>query len=155
MAGRDYGEIARAVAARLDPAADAETRMQVVVDELWSALSRQGVSWCGFYLPDESGEQLLLGPRRDKPACSPIGLHGVCGRAFRERRPVVVRDVAELGPDYIACDPRDRSELVVPLQAEKGSCRAVLDLDSHQVGSFAESDVTGLEAVLSAAGLWS
>jgi len=127
--------------------------MSFVVNALWEAFARSGVSWVGFYLPGDSGNELLLGHRRDRPACSPIGLHGVCGRAFRERTPVVVGDVADLGPDYIACDPRDRSEVVVPLLGPEGECTAVLDLDSHQVGSFDESDVAGLRDLLKAAGL--
>jgi putative methionine-R-sulfoxide reductase with GAF domain len=126
--------------------------MQVVVDLLWDALADSGVSWVGFYLPD-GDDALVLGPRRDKPACSPIGLHGACGQAFTQRRIMVVRDVADLGDGYIACDPRDRSEVVVPLFDEAGACWAVLDLDSHDVGAFDESDAEGLVAVLAAAGL--
>ena len=99
------------------------------------------------------GDELVLGPRRDKPACSPIGLHGVCGRAYTSRRPLVVSDVAELGENYVACDPRDRSEVVIPLVDDDGTCWAVLDLDSHQLGAFDETDVEGLTAVLRAAGL--
>jgi putative methionine-R-sulfoxide reductase with GAF domain len=126
--------------------------MQAVVDALWNGLKDRGVSWVGFYL-HEGGKELILGPRRDKPACSPIGLHGVCGQAFTQRRPIVVRDVAELGSSYIACDPRDRSEVVVPLFDADGRCWGVLDLDSHEVGTFDEHDAQGLSQVLRAAGL--
>jgi len=126
--------------------------MRSVVDALWDALQDTAVSWVGFYV-HEGAEELILGPRRDKAACSPIGLHGVCGQAFRLRKPIIVRDVTELGENYIACDPRDRSEVVVPLFDESGSCWGVLDLDSHEVGAFDDTDVTGLQQVLRAAGL--
>jgi putative methionine-R-sulfoxide reductase with GAF domain len=126
--------------------------MQVVVDALWDALEPRGVSWVGFYV-HEGGDELVLGPRRDKPACSPIGLHGACGQAFTNRRPLVVPDVTKLGANYIACDPRDRSEVVIPLSDNDGECWGVLDLDSHEVGAFDESDVAGLTEVLRAAGL--
>src|SRR6185503_5347273 len=106
---RDYAAIARSVR----PGADKTTTMQSVVDELWAALHSTGVSWVGFYIHDGS-DALVLGPRRDKPACSPIELHGACGQCFARRQPLIVRDVAELGANYIACDPRDRSEVVVP-----------------------------------------
>src|SRR5438105_13594580 len=96
---------------------------------------------------------MIVGPRRDKPACSPIGLHGVCGGAWRERRAMVVRDVAELGTNYVACDPRDRSECVVPLIEEDGTCWGVLDLDSFEVGAFSDEDVSGLRMVLEAGGM--
>jgi len=137
---------------RIEKRDDQRARMQTVVNLLWEDLHPTGVSWVGFYV-HEGGEELVLGPCRDKPACSPIGLHGVCGRAFRERRPIVVEDVAALGDNYIACDPRDRSEVAVPLLRGDGSCWAVLDLDSHQVGSFSDEDAVNLEAVLRAAGL--
>ncbi len=127
-------------------------RMQVFVDALWDALHSTGVSWVGFYL-HEDGDELILGPRRDKPACSPIGLHGACGQTFTRRMPLVVRDVADLGEGYIACDPRDQSEVVLPVFSESGTCWGVLDLDSYHVGAFDERDVDGLHDVLVAAGL--
>ncbi len=142
---------------RLTPAADRRTadraaRMRAVVDALWQALRDKGVSWVGFYL-HEAGDELVLGPLRDKPACSPIGLHGACGQAFRSRQPLVVRDVAELGANYVACDPRDRSEVVIPLFDPDGRCWGVLDVDSFEVGAFDDRDVDGLRAVLERAGL--
>jgi putative methionine-R-sulfoxide reductase with GAF domain len=131
-----------------------EERMRRVVDVLWDGLHQAGVSWVGFYT-HESGEELALGPSRNKPACTPIGLHGACGRAFLQQQPLIVRDVKSLGDNYIACDPRDRSEVVVPLIEPDGSCRGVLDLDSYEVVAFDERDVQGLIAVLRAAGLTS
>ncbi|MCG3128802.1 MAG: Free methionine-R-sulfoxide reductase [Phycisphaerae bacterium] len=126
--------------------------MQLVVDLLWDALRDTGVSWLGFYV-HEGGDELVLGPLRDKPACSPIGLHGACGQTLLSRRPLVVRDVRELGGGYIACDPRDRSEVVIPLFESDGRCWGVLDLDSHDVESFSDADVVGLERIVRAAGL--
>ena len=148
---RDYVTIA----ARIRAAGDAETRMRAVVDAMWQGLHRAGISWLGFYIdhadqPDD--RRLILGPCRDKPACSPIGLHGVCGQALRLKQTRIVSDVSALGGNYVACDPRDRSEIVVPLVDERGQCWAVLDLDSHEVGAFDESDDRGLRHVLAAGG---
>jgi putative methionine-R-sulfoxide reductase with GAF domain len=151
MRPRDYQAVAQLVA-ELPAATDRTGRMQAVVDALWERLSATGLSWVGFYT-HAGGAELVLGPRRDKPACSPIGLHGVCGQAFVQRRAIVVRDVRALGSNYIACDPRDRSELVVPLLARDGSCWGVLDVDSWDVGAFGDHDTAGLERVLQAAGL--
>lgn len=148
MSERDYEGLVQRVA----PHGGRAERMRHVVDLLWDNLSGAGVSWVGFYLPD-GPEALVLGPARNKPACSPIGLHGACGRTFISKQPLVVRDVKELGENYIACDPRDQSEVVLPLLEEDGSCWAVLDVDSHDVGAFSEADVRGLQQVLSAAGL--
>ena len=146
---RPYEQLADHVAGF---AGDRTARMQGVVDALWTSLHPTGVSWVGFYL-SENREELILGPRRDRPACSPIGLHGACGRALKLRRPFVVRDVSELGEDYIACDPLDLSEVVLPLFDETGACWGVLDLDSHEAGAFDNTDVEGLQKVLLAAGL--
>jgi putative methionine-R-sulfoxide reductase with GAF domain len=148
VAPRDY----ESVTGRVSKTGDRMRRMQAVVDALWDAHKDAGVSWVGFYLLQGENE-MVCGPRRDKPACSPIGLHGVCGRAFAEQKAQVVRDVRDLGANYVACDPRDRSEVVVPLFEANGTCWGVLDLDSQEVGAFDEGDVRGLQSVLRAAGL--
>lgn len=145
-----YAEIAARLASSIPARASREERMRAVVEALWESLGDGGVSWVGFYLPAPDAESLLLGPRRDKPACSPIGMHGVCGRSFRERRPLVVSDVRDLGPAYIACDPADRSEVAVPVLEAGGACWAVLDLDSHRAGFFRPEDAQGLQRVLAA-----
>jgi putative methionine-R-sulfoxide reductase with GAF domain len=141
-----------AIAARLTPEGTLQERMKRVVDALWDALHPTGVSWVGFYVP-EGPDAMTLAARRDKPACSPIALHGVCGQAFRQKRAIVVRDVAQLGENYIACDLNDRSEIVLPCFDERGLCWGVLDLDSHDLESFGNEDVDGLTTVLKAAGL--
>lgn len=130
--------------------------MIAVADALWDGLRDTGVTWVGFYV-DRPGEpddrRLVLGPHRDKPACSPLGLHGVCGQAVRFRRSRIIDDCSALGEDYIACDPRDRSEICLPMLDESGVCWGVLDLDSYEVAAFGEADEQGLRQVLAAAGL--
>lgn len=146
---RPYTLIAAQLADRLrssDQPPNTETRMRWVVDALWESLHSTGVSWVGFYLL--AGTELVLGPMRNKPACSPIGLHGACGHTLLNRTPLIVGDVRTLGANYIACDPRDLSEVVLPLVTTDGSCTGVLDLDSHTANSFDESDVDGLRRVL-------
>lgn len=109
-------------------------------------------SWVGFYFgPGESFDgiraktgEMILGPREPKPACSPISLQGACGRAFLSGRPLVVRDVKALGENYIACDPRDRSEVVIPIFDANGRITSVLDVDSFDVGAFTDDDAIGL-----------
>ncbi len=133
--------------------ADRAARMQAAVDVFWEFLGPTGVSWIGFYLKTPGKDEMVLGARRDKPACSPIGLHGTCGRCRREGRALIVRDVASLGANYIACDPRDRSEVVVPLFEADGMCWGVLDADSYEVGAFDESDARGLESAVELVGL--
>jgi putative methionine-R-sulfoxide reductase with GAF domain len=148
---RPYETIARRVAEAIESGTTRERRMEIAVDALWEGLRDRGVSWVGFYLKSPDADEMLLGPHRDKPACSPVGLHGACGRCWRERRPLVVRDVRDLGENYVACDPRDRSEIVLPCLDPDGTAWGVLDLDSFDVASFNHTDVPGLRSVLNAA----
>jgi L-methionine (R)-S-oxide reductase len=126
--------------------------MRRCIDLLWGAVGSSGISWIGFYERSSPTEMTLV-CREPKPACSPIGLHGMCGRGMLERRPIVIRDVRTLGPNYIACDPKDQSELVIPLIAHDGSCDAVLDVDSWDLASFDDRDAAGMNDVLLALGL--
>ena len=145
---RDY----ETIGAILNDSGDRTQRMRTFVDAAWDSLSTCGVSWVGFYL-HEGADELVLGPRRDTPACSPIGLHGACGQAFLQKRPLVVRDVKALGENYVACDPRDQSELVIPLFEDGGKCWGVLDLDSHSTAAFDQADVEAMLALLRKSGL--
>lgn len=127
--------------------------MRALADALWERFAGAGYSWVGFYTRQPGADEMVLGPRRDKPACSPIGLHGMCGLACLERRAVVVRDVRALGDNYVACDPRDLAEVVVPLLEPDGSCWGVLDTDSFEAGAFDEGDAIALARLCERAGL--
>ena len=102
---------------------------------------------------EADAESMVLLERRDKPACSPIGMQGMCGRGYLDRRPILIDDVRTLGENYIACDPRDLSEIVVPLFENDGSCWGVLDGDSYETGAFTEADVEGMTALMALLGL--
>lgn len=146
---RDYAGLI----STLKPRPDRQAMMQLAVDAMWDALGQKGVSWIGFYVKHADKDEMILGPRRDKPACSPIGLHGMCGRCLLERKPIIIKDVATLGANYIACDPKDRSELVIPLFEPDGTCYGVLDADSYDVDSFHDDDVSGLTRAVERIGL--
>lgn len=134
--------------------------MARVVELLWSEFGEDDptkpmrglVSWVGFYQIEPGEEEMTLVCREPKPACSPIGLHGLCGRGWKERKSHVVRDVAVLGDGYVACDPRDQSELVVPMILG-GTCWGVLDVDSNDQGAFAARDAQMMGEVCRRAGL--
>jgi putative methionine-R-sulfoxide reductase with GAF domain len=169
MGKRALNRVYAPVLAKAKPKGDRDARMRLAIDLLWEYFSKPhptpsaakdgepaapaaerhaALSWVGFYTKVEGADEMVLGYCRNKPACSPIGLHGVCGRCWRECRPVLVRDVATLGKDYIACDPNDKSELCVPLLNDEGSCWGVLDADSHQIGAFDDRDVQGMTMLL-------
>jgi putative methionine-R-sulfoxide reductase with GAF domain len=83
----------------------------------------------------------------------------MCGRGWKDEAAYVVRDVRVLGPNYIACDPRDQSELVIPVwdtlaaSPDTSRCWGVFDVDSYDIGSFDTADARGAIAMLEAAGL--
>lgn len=150
---RPYHDVSVTSRPYVTDASERERVMREVIDSLWDVTGRHGVSWIGFYLRVPGRDEMVLGPRRDKPACSPIGLQGMCGRCMLERKPILVDDVRTLGSNYIACDPRDMSEAVVPLIGPDGSCDAVLDADSYEFSAFTGHDIDHLSAILLRAGL--
>jgi putative methionine-R-sulfoxide reductase with GAF domain len=150
---RNYPEIAAAGGLATKNTGSAEQKMEAVTDILWEGLKDQGLAWVGFYKITDDQEGMLLVCRQPKPACSPIGLHGVCGKAWKEKKAQVVPDVHVLGGDHIVCDPNNLSEVVVPVLEKDGRCLYVLDLDSRELDSFSEEDVKGLEMVLKSADL--
>jgi GAF domain-containing protein len=98
------------------------------------AMYIEGINWAGFYFL--KGKELVLGPFQGLPACSRIGEgKGVCGRAVREAKPVIVGNVHEF-PGHIACDSASNSEMVVPL-FRGGGVFGVLDVDSPHFDRFA------------------
>ena len=102
-------------------------------------------SWTGFYFT--AGEdELHVGPYQGPVACQVLRGGGVCLHCVRTRQPVIVPDVEKF-PGHIACDPRSRSEIAVPVMAG-GKVTAVLDIDSTKPGQFDEDDVPPLAKIL-------
>lgn len=147
---RDYQAISRSLAGITGSRVN---RMEVAVEALWQHLSDKGVSWVGFYTAGAGDEEMILGPCRNTPACSPIALTGLCGKSWLEKTPIVAGDLTNLGGRVIKCDPRDLSEVVVPMFNSDGSCWGVLDLDSHDRNSFSDADARALDRLMIAAGL--
>ncbi len=123
-----------------------ERMMREVVEELWESFGGSPYSWCGFYLLREGA--LVLGPHRDKPACSPLPLHGVCGRVARTGEPLIVPDVKALGEAYVPCDPKTASEIALPVFDREGGVWAVFDVDSEAPAAFDHMDQRWLERIL-------
>lgn len=143
-------------AARIALLTTREERMHAFIQLVWTRLGNTGISWVGFYCDDASAamhERLTLAAREPKPACSPIGLHGACGQTLTKAQPMVVHNVRDLGEGYIACDPRDQSELILPCFAADGTVWGVLDFDSHEIGSFCTDDAHACVYLLRLAGL--
>ena len=93
--------------------------------------------WVGFYIVDPDGERVLvLGPYVGDPTEHvriPFG-RGVCGQAAECGETFVVSDVRK-ETNYLSCNPKVRSEIVVPIRAD-GRMVGELDIDSHEADAF-------------------
>lgn len=100
--------------------------------------------WVGFYVV--RGNYLELGPFQGPVACYSIGRgKGVCGKAWEEKRTIIVPDVS-LFPGHIACSLKSRSEIVVPVM-RGDEVVGVIDVDSSALEAFDYDDRMGLEAI--------
>lgn len=101
--------------------------------------------WSGIYRLE--GKELLLdafvGAETDHVRI-PVGV-GVCGTAVAEKANQVIDDVRELA-NYLACSVSTRSEIVVLIHRD-GEILGQIDIDSHQVGAFDETDEELLEGL--------
>lgn len=159
---RDYAPVLQAARSTVSRGewTTREAAMRGVCDLLWDHFGDpgphrpgRGYSWVGFYVGGPGPDEMTLAVRRDKPACSPIGLHGMCGRGWQSRCPIIIDDVATLGEKYVACDPRDRSELVLPCLEADGAAWGVFDADSWDLRAFDEADAAAVGELLVIAGL--
>ena len=105
-----------------------------------------GFFWTGFYLLDHG--KLCVGPYQGPLACQELEKNrGVCWAGINEKRSIAVPDVSKF-PGHIACDPRSRSEIVVPVIDGSGIVIGVLDIDSQQLDHFDKEDILGLEKIV-------
>lgn len=102
------------------------------------------VNWVGFYLYNESKNELDLGPFQGKVACMHIANgKGVVGTAFATQKTQVVADVHQFA-GHIACDSATNAEIVVPL-TDGDRKIGVLDIDSLKFDRFNADDQAALE----------
>ena len=98
--------------------------------------------FAGFYLFD--GSELVLGPFQGGVSCVHIELgKGVCGESAEKKQTIIVDDVSQHA-NYISCDSRAKSEIVVPM-VKDGHLLGVLDLDSALTDDYDNVDQEYLE----------
>jgi len=147
----------------VDKSLSTQEKYKLLADQLKSLLSKEDnlvsnlsnltaalketfdkISWVGFYLFD--GSKLYLGPFQGKVACTQIEIgKGVCGKSAKEKKTVIVPDVAKF-PGHIVCDGGTKSEIVVPI-FKNGEFFGVLDVDSYQYSAFDNTDGVFLEEI--------
>jgi L-methionine (R)-S-oxide reductase len=144
-----YREVRERIDALIEDEDDWVAAMATVVCELYQAFDHY--HWTGFYRMTRD-HTLVIGPFQGMHGCLRIDLsRGVCGAAARTQETQLVDDVDEF-PGHIACDPRTRSEIVVPVLKSDGSVLAVLDIDSNDHAAFTDVDREHLEGLCSVLG---
>lgn len=106
-----------------------------------------GFFWVGFYLLND--EKLQVGPYQGPLACLELPYDkGVCWASIKSGSSVIVSDVHAF-PGHIACDPRSKSEIVIPVKDSGNTIIGVLDIDSNRLSNFDETDRYQLEQIVS------
>lgn len=102
--------------------------------------------WTGFYLKKD--DQLVVGPYQGPVACMTLKKgKGVCWSGLSNKKTIIVPDVSKF-PGHIACDPRSKSEIVVPILNKQGEILGVLDVDSREHDAFNTIDADYLEQIV-------
>ncbi len=104
--------------------------------------------WVGVYALRGSFLDLAAwdGPAATEHTRIPLD-QGICGRAARDGRTVIVDDV-RASPEYLACFLETRAEIVVPIFGP-GAVVGEIDIDGNEVGAYDGSDQAFLERVAS------
>jgi len=111
------------------------------------AASDDRFDWVGVYMYDEAKQDLWLHNymgMASEHARIPVG-QGVCGTAVAERANKNVPDVKAF-PNYLACSPSVKSELVVLIRAGD-SIYGQIDIDSHKPAAFTSDDEQSLSLI--------
>ncbi len=105
----------------------------------------EGFNWTGFYLMKDGILEVgpYIGPQT--PHTRIELSNGVCGAAAREKKSIIVPDVAA-DERFLACSLTTRSEIVVPLKFED-QIMGEIDIDSNQPSFFSPQDQEMLERI--------
>jgi L-methionine (R)-S-oxide reductase len=140
-----YARITTQLRGLIEKTADPIARMSTAAAVLHHKMP--GFSWTGWYLLRDG--ELLVGPYQGPVACLRLAARtGVCWSGIERGESLVVPDVHAF-PGHIACDPRSKSEIVVPLRDRLGAILGVLDVDSERPAMFDEIDRECLEHIAS------
>ncbi len=109
--------------------------------------SDERFDWVGVYLLNRTENELWLHNYVGAPtehSKIPVGT-GICGTAVAQGANQNIDDVTK-ADNYLACDPRVKSELVVLIRAGD-TIFGQIDIDSQSEAAFEHDDLTAVEAV--------
>jgi L-methionine (R)-S-oxide reductase len=122
--------------------------LDALLDAVVEALHAGFSQYTGVYVYWMDGpDALVLRAFRGRPtehARIPVSV-GICGRAAREKRTVIVDDVTA-DPSYLACSLETKSEIVVPIM-KGGAVLGEIDIDGDDAAAYGRADQRFLEEV--------
>lgn len=123
---------------------DDETKVLRTAAEMIDSFS-DGFNWTGFYMMKDGVLEVgpYVGP--ETPHTRIELSNGICGAAAREKKSIIVPDVAA-DERFLACSITTRSEIVVPLKFED-QIIGEIDIDSNQPSFFNHQDQEMLERI--------
>ncbi len=125
-------------------------RLDAVLQDLASGLKDAFPHYTGVYFYWMDGDNSLLlrafSGRPTEHVRIPIE-RGICGRAAREKRTVIVDDV-QADSSYLACSLETKSEIVVPILKD-GRVLGEIDIDGDDRAAYGEADRRFLEQLAS------
>lgn len=144
----DRKKIYDEIAPQINALVAGETDLTANLANITAALKEAfGFFWVGFYVVKEN--QLVLNAFQGTIACTRIDFDkGVCGHCYTTRKTIIVPDVEQF-PGHIVCSSASQSEIVLPVFDKNGEVAMVLDIDSERLDDFSETDVEGLQKIVS------
>ncbi len=141
---RQYDRALREIRAALQTSANEIEAHEIVCGLLYERFDHY--SWVGIYVVEDV--ELILsaysGPEETEHTRIAVG-EGICGLAAASGTTEVVPDVSQR-PEFIACFPSTRSEIVVPIHGPNGVLGEI-DIDSDWLDAFDDRDRELLETI--------
>lgn len=131
----------------LDNVVDRDAALMAISERLKERIYHY--DWVGFYLVDDSGDHLTLGPyvgASTDHTRIPFG-KGICGQVAESHQNMIIQDV-NAEDNYLSCSIDVQSEIVIPIMKE-GRFVGELDIDSHSKAPFTDKDTELLEGICS------
>lgn len=150
---KTYSEIVQILDSMLDGITNITSKMATIIEVLKNSIPYY--YWAGFYLMDN--HELVVGPYQGTHGCLKIKMgEGVCGRSAISKSTIIVDNIEVLNNEqeskkgnlHITCDPRCKSEIVIPVFNPDSSLLAVFDVDSLHLNAFCEVDKKNLEFIM-------
>jgi L-methionine (R)-S-oxide reductase len=138
-----YHRVITQLESLLTATSDPVSRMATVTSLLYHKMGN--FYWIGFYRLVDG--DLLVGPYQGTIACQKLKKDtGVCWAAVNQNQTIIVPAVRQFA-GHIACDPKSKSEIAIPVCNKMGKVCAVLDVDSDKLNTFDTTDAHYLDMI--------